>query len=142
MAPIFNLILAYEPTTTPSTYLIGRKNTLPWPTLSNDLSIFQRLTTGSSLTKNCVVMGRKTYESLRDKTLTGRDLIILGKSYNNWNKIHERTGDVWICGGSLVYKKAILELPLKRIILTKVWNEKDLSGKTTLIDGDITMGKN
>ena len=52
-------------------YAIGKNNDLLWH-LPADLKRFKRLTSG-----NCVVMGKKTWESLPVKPLPGRKNIIL-----------------------------------------------------------------
>lgn len=54
---------------------IGCKNALPWK-LRSDLAFFKASTLG-----NCVIMGRKTFESLGSKCLPGRDNVVL--SHNN-----------------------------------------------------------
>lgn len=51
--------------------VIGAKGDLPWR-LSSDLKTFRRLTLGKP-----VIMGRKTFQSLRKKPLDGRDNIVL-----------------------------------------------------------------
>ncbi len=53
--------------------LIGRKAELPWR-LRTDLKRFKRLTMG-----NCLVMGRRTYESI-GRPLPGRQTIVLSGS--------------------------------------------------------------
>ena len=54
---------------------IGCKNALPWR-LRSDLAFFKKTTTDS-----CVIMGRKTFESLGSKCLPSRDNVVL--SHNN-----------------------------------------------------------
>lgn len=51
--------------------VIGNKGDLPWR-LSSDLKLFRRLTMGKP-----IVMGRKTWDSLRKKPLDGRDNIVV-----------------------------------------------------------------
>ncbi len=51
--------------------IIGKDGQLPWR-LSSDLKTFRRLTMGKP-----IIMGRKTYQSLKKKPLDGRDNIVL-----------------------------------------------------------------
>lgn len=116
---------------------IGKDNKLPWK-LNEDLKRFQKLTTGNG--KNCIIMGRKTWESI--KFLKGRDHLILSKNisieYKNeknivksfpnindiLNYIIERNYEQsWVIGGEQILKH-FLELNLiDRLHLTFL-NEK------------------
>ena len=53
---------------------IGKGNAMPWH-ISEDLKYFKRVTFGK-----CVIMGRKTWESLGCKPLPGRDNIVISRS--------------------------------------------------------------
>ena len=55
--------------------VIGQNNTIPWH-LSDELKYFSRVTRDSIL-----IMGRKTYESLPNKTLPDRHLIVVSKDH-------------------------------------------------------------
>jgi dihydrofolate reductase / thymidylate synthase len=70
----FNIIVAYDVERG-----IGKNGQMPWK-IPNDLARFKELTTRQS--KNCVIMGRKTWESIPQKfrPLQGRTNIILTKS--------------------------------------------------------------
>ena len=56
---------------------IGKKNTLPWK-LPSDLKMFKKITTSGS-SKNSVIMGRKTFESIGSRPLPNRLNIVISK---------------------------------------------------------------
>lgn len=103
--------------------VIGREGKLPWH-IPEDLKRFKQLTLG-----HCVIMGRKTCESL-GKPLPGRTNIVITsqKDYHHEgilvassleDAVGKCTGDVaFIIGGSMVFEQA---LPLAdRLELTLV----------------------
>ena len=55
-------------------YVIGKNNSLPW-NISDELKYFKNITTNG---KNCLIVGRKTYETLPN--LQNRDIFILTKN--------------------------------------------------------------
>ena len=57
--------------------VIGQNNTIPWY-LSDELKYFSRVTRDSIL-----IMGRKTYESLPNKTLPDRHLVVVSKDHSS-----------------------------------------------------------
>ncbi len=93
---------------------IGKNNKIPWR-LSDDLKKFKSLTINK-----CIVMGRKTLESLK-KPLPKRDTIVMTKN-STYKTTNERVyiaedicsinkillnlcaEEVFICGGSEIYK--------------------------------------
>ncbi|MBN2779639.1 MAG: dihydrofolate reductase [Alphaproteobacteria bacterium] len=101
-------------------HLIGNQNALPWH-LPEDLKRFKKITLNQTL-----IMGKKTYESLPNRTLPKRKLIILTQdpnyavsdsenhstAYIKNNKIHLHTekekasldNDLYIIGGAEIYK--------------------------------------
>lgn len=62
---------------------IGKNNQLPWK-LPSDMKMFKKITT-SGIHGNSVIMGRKTFESMKSKALPNRLNIIISKD----NKIEE-----------------------------------------------------
>ena len=68
----FNIIVAYC-----NNNGIGKNNTLPW-NIPSDLKKFKNLTIGKG--NNCIIMGKKTWLSLNEKPLPGRDNLILSSS--------------------------------------------------------------
>ena len=99
---------------------IGKQGNLPWR-IKEDLKFFSKITKGSG--NNAVVMGRKTWDSLRGKSLLGRDNYILSSKLNidehkSGNAIKSFScidtmeshicsrnyDDVWIIGGCEIYK--------------------------------------
>lgn len=113
--------------------VIGKNNQLPWH-LPADLKYFKSLTTG-----HCVIMGRKTYESI-GKPLPNRFNIIITRSRDFTppgclvvNSIEEaiKAGkncktEVFIIGGADIFKQS-LKLA-NRIYLTKI--HKTFEGDT------------
>ena len=68
-APVISLIAAVA-----TDGAIGKGNAMPWH-ISEDLKYFKRVTFGK-----CVIMGRKTWESLGCRPLPGRDNIVISRS--------------------------------------------------------------
>ncbi len=114
--------------------VIGKDNQLLWK-LSDDLKRFKKLTTN-----HCIVMGRKTYDSI-GKALPNRTNIIITKNKNfhvddaiilhniqdviEYAKSKNET-ELFIIGGGEIYKQA-LEITNK-IYLTKI--DVDIDGDT------------
>ena len=111
---------------------IGKDNKLPWK-LNEDLKRFQKLTTGNG--KNCIIMGRKTWESI--KFLKGRDHLILSKNisieYKNGKNIVKSFSTIndvlkfikekeyeqsWVIGGENILKQFLELNLLDRLHLT------------------------
>tara|TARA_Y100000816_G_C26102256_1_gene584544 strand:- start:689 stop:1228 length:540 start_codon:yes stop_codon:yes gene_type:complete len=99
---------------------IGYKNTLPWY-IKSDLKNFKLKTIGNK--NNAVIMGKNTYNSLKNKFLVNRDNLILSssihidkitnnnliKTFSNINTlekfIKEKNYDeIWVIGGEKIYK--------------------------------------
>ena len=89
-------------------YGIGKDNKIPW-TNKEDLKHFYNCTKGS-----CIVMGRKTWDSIPNKPLKNRENIVLSKSLISKScKVFEeidllmeyikKYDIVWIIGGSYIY---------------------------------------
>ena len=106
--------------------IIGNNNTLPWR-LSADLNRFKSLTMG-----HCVLMGRKTYESIgkrlkgrhnavltRDESFNGYDFMTL-KSIEHVKSLikYISIGEFFIIGGAEIYKQTLSITD--RIYLTRV----------------------
>jgi len=141
-----NIIVAYCKTNNG----IGFNNKLPW-VLKNDLKNFQLITskTVKSYTKNLVVMGRKTWESIpnKSKPLNNRINIILthNKSSELKTKIESykdtyvkydfddiiktcelnseyNISNIFIIGGETIYKKAVESNYVSKIYVTEIYN--------------------
>ena len=90
---------------------IGNNNSLPWH-ISSDLKNFKKLTLNSP-----IIMGRRTWESLKTKPLPKRRNIVLStnqlKNVEYYNTINtciqklkkDNLNKVFIIGGAQVYKK-------------------------------------
>ena len=93
--------------------VIGINNTLPW-SLKADMEHFKKLTLGWPC-----VMGRKTWESLPKRPLSGRPNIVISRSLSEvpgmsvFPSLQDAIGHcadyekVFICGGASVYKEAL-----------------------------------
>ena len=91
---------------------IGKSGKIPWH-FPEDFKHFKRVTTGHT-----IVMGRKTFESIGSKPLPGRKNIVLSSALStslyqgigtikNFKDVLDLDGDVYICGGSNLYKEAL-----------------------------------
>lgn len=100
--------------------VIGRDGDLPWR-LSSDLKLFRRLTMGKP-----IIMGRRTWASLKKKPLDGRDNIVVTRDRSfqapGANVVHSfddalthaRTvaaergaNEIAVIGGAEIYKAAL-----------------------------------
>lgn len=121
---------------------IGYKNGLPWPKQQKDMKRFYDLTVSSNknFIDSCVIMGRKTYESLPEKfrPLNHRlNIVITSLSLNNtlenllfcnslnssFELIKSRFSNIkrcYVIGGGQLYKEAILSPNLETIYSTVV----------------------
>ena len=115
--------------------VIGKNNDLPWR-LPDDMKYFKNTTWGMP-----IIMGRKTYESMKNEPLPGRVNIVLTRQTNwkaagavvvhNLNDAFFVAGDadckeVFIIGGGEIFNETIKKAD--RIYMTRVH---------TLVDGDI-----
>ena len=127
--------------------VIGRNNSLPWH-LSEDLRYFKRTTMG-----NCIIMGRKTWESI-GRPLPGRTNIVITTKPNYEAEEGRVVGslpeaiklaesislidgseEAFVIGGAGIYQTA---LPLaNRFHLTRV--HAQVEGDTLLADFDETQ---
>lgn len=98
--------------------VIGKNGTIPWHS-KEDLQYFKSLTMGSP-----VIMGRKTFESLK-KPLKGRLNVVISRNHDlkydlegvvvfnelkeafNYCKNQEKADKVFIIGGAEIYKAAL-----------------------------------
>ena len=117
---------------------IGYKNNLPFY-LPKDLKRFKKLTVGGK--KNCILMGRNTWDSLPNKPLPDRDNIVITKSdignvgnvdtyrYIPTALIHHYD-DVWIIGGTSIYKQYLNTSLVNKIYVTEVLDVENLEYDT------------
>jgi dihydrofolate reductase len=128
--PIISLIAAVA-----TDGAIGKGNSMPWH-ISDDLKYFKRVTFGK-----CVIMGRKTWESLGSKPLPGRDNIIISRTLSipapPTSRIHYvrslesaldlariitvemGQNEIFVIGGGNIYRQAMGKA--SRIYLTRVY---------------------
>ncbi|EME84672.1 uncharacterized protein MYCFIDRAFT_135158 [Pseudocercospora fijiensis CIRAD86] len=135
---------------------IGKNNGLPWPMLKKDMAFFARVTKRSILSgasRNVVIMGRKTWESIPPKRRPLADrtnIVISSQDHSQLDGVSDDVvvasdilsglrslelsirdgralpaGRIFVIGGSSIYKSA-LELPqTNRILLTRIGKEYD-----------------
>jgi dihydrofolate reductase len=110
---------------------IGAENKLLWKNLKDDMKFFTETTKGQ-----CVIMGRKTYESIPRKfrPLPGRTTIVVSRDsdFSSEGVIMAKAlhlafkhaeeellcDDVYVAGGSSIYELALPKCD--RVLLTKV----------------------
>lgn len=122
-----NLITAFD-----NEYGIGTENNkLPWK-LRDDLKWFKEITFG-----NVIIMGRKTFESIGCKPLSGRVNIVLSRSmksfnipgaavFNNidslikWCKKYRELSEIFVIGGREIYELFASKGVIKTIYASRV----------------------
>lgn len=108
--------------------VIGKDGSIPWR-CAEDMRRFRRLTTthGCGDRGDCVIMGRRTYESI-GKPLPKRNNVVVSTTLADLPSLHEpdahayvrgslrdalllaqscETKTAWICGGSRLYEEAL-----------------------------------
>lgn len=102
---------------------IGYNGTIPWSE-PVDMKYFQQLTTRvkDENKKNAVIMGRRTFESMKEKPLKNRENYVISSTKKNINnvyffeifeeclenlKLRDDIENVFIIGGSRLYKEAM-----------------------------------
>lgn len=105
---------------------IAKEGNIPWKN-KEDLEFFKIKTIG--LGGNCIVMGRKTKESLPVFPLKGRVNIVLTSnpqekhevsSINEIIELHEYCDDVFIIGGKSVYEEFIKLRLVDELYISKI----------------------
>lgn len=143
----FNIIVAM----TSNNRGIGYCGNFPWAEamLKTDIKLFSSLTRGKQNPEKCnaVIMGRLTYESIPvdKRPLTGRINIILSNSMKPSDvdenvfvcksfhealelletdaRIKDIVDNIWIIGGSRVYREAINSPYCRRIYVTEIYKD-------------------
>ncbi|KAG6797474.1 dihydrofolate reductase isoform X1 [Apis mellifera caucasica] len=119
---------------------IGIKGTLPWK-LKSELAFFTYMTTNTKNPnkRNVVLMGRRTWESIpkENRPLKNRiNIVLTSQSLDYGNdvivckniphafevieKIKDRIENIWVTGGSSVYKEAMESPNFYRLYLTRI----------------------
>lgn len=126
---------------------IGKNGKLPWPALRTDLEFLEKITTevNEQGKWNAVLMGRKTWESLdvTQQPLPGRLNIVISKTlkepplgahhvFNSvWSAVQmlsasplvDTVEEIFVLGGSDVFREAIESSYCQRIYLTEIDRE-------------------
>lgn len=110
---------------------IGSDGKLPWKSLKGDMDFFVKKTKGSG--KNAVIMGRKTWESLRTKPLVDRlNIVISSQNLDGGVLIYPNLYDameylknkpldeVYVIGGGQLYESAIYHPECDKVYITSV----------------------
>mgnify|MGYP001283150027 FL=1 len=126
----FNIIVAVD-----NKNGIGYDNTIPWYE-PDDLKHFSKTTKGDF--NNAIIMGSKTWESLPVKPLKNRDNLILSrKNHSNGDGFYhfknikdvieycksKKYDEVWVVGGSEIYKLFLDNNLIDNIYLSRVSKE-------------------
>lgn len=125
---MLSIIVAYD-----QNRVIGNKGKIPWH-IPDDFKHFRRMTTG-----HCVIMGRKTWDSLPAMLPNRYHYVFTRNIKGVYNKIgpevvevnnfqftidlirHAHPGKIgWVIGGSEIYKLALDEGWVDRIVATEV----------------------
>ena len=143
---------------------IGMNNKIPW-FLTNDLKNFQQITskTFKPYTKNMIVMGRKTWDSItaKNKPLKNRINVVLTRNKDvrlkheiesfkdtfvkyDFNEILEvaklnnefNISNIFIIGGESIYKMALESENISNIYVTEVYEEYECDTVFPQIDRD------
>tara|TARA_B110001450_G_C17661986_1_gene497676 strand:- start:1051 stop:1557 length:507 start_codon:yes stop_codon:yes gene_type:complete len=118
---------------------IGNNNSLPWR-IKEDLKHFSKITKGNK--NNAIIMGKNTWYSLNCKPLPDRDNLVLSNSLTDKNKIdnlhifnniddivsfceNKFYDDVWVIGGSSIYKQFIDLNMVDECLITNIDKEYD-----------------
>ena len=101
---------------------IGFKGTIPWH-VPEDLKYFKYVTTvvSNPNKQNAIIMGRNTFESIKEKPLKNRlNIVITSKKYDNittFNSLNEAIvflqnkddiENIFVIGGQTLYTEALL----------------------------------
>ncbi|XP_064152536.1 dihydrofolate reductase isoform X2 [Anguilla rostrata] len=116
---------------------IGNKGQLPWHSirLNNELKFFQRMTATPSIEgrQNVVIMGRNTWFSIpaQNRPLKNRINIVLSRQLNSalhlldTAELAGQVDQVWVIGGSTVYKEVMEAQGQRRLFVTRVLQQFD-----------------
>lgn len=134
----FNIIVAMD-----EERGIGRKGRIPWH-LKGDLRHFKEVTTATQEpgTRNIVIMGRKTWDSLPEKfrPLPGRVNVVITRDKNlqlpegvfpadglehalalcGHEEVKDVLGAVYVIGGGEIYQQALRHPQCQRICVTRI----------------------
>lgn len=138
---------------------IGKQGSIPW---KSDLAYFKEKTLGCP-----IVMGRKTWESFPDPPLDGRLNIIVSTGWpdGRWNRIKKNNtnpsfyvckslsyaleiakkdyhGDIYIIGGTQLYRTALDKGVVDKVIMTRYYKEYGCDRFFPVLDPMIWRGQN
>ena len=116
---------------------IGINNTMPWQ-IKDDLKNFKRLTIGEG--NNAIIMGKNTWDSLKNKSLANRDNLILSttlivdeligknitKSFKSIDDLEDFVklkdyDELWIIGGEKIYETFLNINDPKKLMVNNIY---------------------
>lgn len=112
---------------------IGLNGKLPWKSLKGDMDFFVKTTKGTG--KNAIIMGRKTWDSLKQKPLVDRLNVVISNSlqpqdgvlvYTNLYEAienlenHQPLDEIYVIGGGQLYESAIYHPKCDKVYITNV----------------------
>ena len=118
---------------------IGLNNVLPW-NLKKDLKRFKKLTSDNSNTKNAIIMGKNTWNSLPIKPLPNRSNFVISKTLSDCPNVnilrspsdiknmYKDFDTIWICGGEKIYNYYIHKPYINKLYITNI--HKDFKADT------------
>jgi len=117
---VINLIVAMD-----SEGGIGKDGGIPW-NVPLDMEWFKEVTLNREGSKPVLILGSKTRESLPEKGLPGRELVVLSSKgpYTSLKSALEYAGSItdsiYIIGGATVYGEALKEGIVDRVYLSEI----------------------
>jgi dihydrofolate reductase len=110
---------------------IGYKGNLPWKYIKEDMIHFKQMTTNKT-----IIMGRCTWESIKQQPLKNRKNIVLTSKnnikvpqevtiYNNFDDVIKDYIDkeIWVIGGEKLYKQALEHPNFNTLYLTRIMKD-------------------
>jgi dihydrofolate reductase len=129
---------------------IGQGDGLPWPRLRGDLAHFKRTTTTASPGRqNAVVMGRRTWDTLRGAPLPGRINVVVSRAPVAAPGVIGASGlddalaraeaagaeHVFVVGGAVLFAEAFGHPGCRAILLTRVKGRFPADTRLPPLDG-------
>jgi dihydrofolate reductase len=103
---------------------IGKDGSIPWDD-STDRKRFAQLTKSGIL--NALIVGRKTFESMKNINLSNRKFYVIGSEpgmfksfFDAVDAAEKECDEIWICGGKRVYLEALESPFLQGVYMTKI----------------------
>ena len=120
-------------------WVIGLNNEVPWRH-AGDFRRFKRITNGAT-----VIMGRRTWESMKKKPLAGRRNLLVTSTIDPTIEcfpdivaaLVAARGDVWFIGGARIYEEAMAHVDLLDLTFVPEHVESPDAVKFPAIDPEV-----